>query len=357
MDTQVAGDPDTDDEWAVDQILSHAGAGSDAIFKIKWKSGDITWLPHYQKTHLNTLTKHLDLLGVSKISRLPHRKGLPPMDDPQIFIGSISPLLTNSTPLPFHSIKTCFVSFLWTTTSLLRHTLRLTTQLSITVDIKLSSIMMCHWGINHPNFIHLSLTHYQVFSPNYELPATIHVEHLVDLLGFDTAIRDQGGLAGLTTLPLSFTKFASAWNTGVQADNPQHISNVFLAAKHQDSVAAATSHPVHLAEFHITLEQCGLAPTPNMDPATSSVQANINLKFALMFACQHQAQCHGFEGHKEKWLCAFTAGPATCTKAQRVTFKQKTKTITVPTHTKGPTSTNPATSTPKTGPLTEMETE
>ena len=50
MDTQVTG-PD-DDEWAVDKILSHHGAQTDATFEIQWKSGDITWLPYYQITHL-----------------------------------------------------------------------------------------------------------------------------------------------------------------------------------------------------------------------------------------------------------------------------------------------------------------
>ena len=183
--------------------------------------------------------------------------------------------------------------------------------------------MTHNWGIDHPNFICISPTHYEVFSPDYKLPATIHVGHLADLLGFDAAICDQGGLTDLTTIPLGFTKFASAWNTGVQDNNPWRISSVFLVAKHQDSVAAPASHPVHLSAFHITPEQCGLVPTPAIDPATSSVQANINLKFVSMFVHQQQAQHHGFEDHKEKWLCAFTTGPAAHTKVQWSTFQQK----------------------------------
>ena len=106
-------------------------------------------------------------------------------------------------------------------------------------------------GIDHPNFIQLSPTHYEVLSPDYELPATIHVGHLADLLGFDSTIHEQGGLAGMTTVPFGFIKFALAWNTGVCSDNPQCISDVFLAAKHQDSVTAASSHPVHFTDFHI----------------------------------------------------------------------------------------------------------
>ena len=41
------GDLEANNEWAGDQIISHAGSGADTVFKIKWKSGDITWLPYY----------------------------------------------------------------------------------------------------------------------------------------------------------------------------------------------------------------------------------------------------------------------------------------------------------------------
>ena len=93
MDTQLGETPELDNEWAVDRILSHSGSGADATFEIKWKAGDITWLPYYQVTHLQALTDYMDLLGVAKISKLPHGPGNPPQDDPQIFINSITPLL------------------------------------------------------------------------------------------------------------------------------------------------------------------------------------------------------------------------------------------------------------------------
>ena len=117
MDTQIGGDLEADDEWAVDRIILHAGSGTDAVFEIKWKSGDITWLPYYQITHLNALTKYMDLLGISKISTLPQGKGSPPPDDPQVFIGSLSPFLTNSTSFLFDSIKSHFVSLVRLATS------------------------------------------------------------------------------------------------------------------------------------------------------------------------------------------------------------------------------------------------
>jgi hypothetical protein len=66
MDTQIAGEETTDNEWAVDCIRSHSGTGTDAVFEITWKSGDITWLPYYQITHLQALTDYLDLMGGQK---------------------------------------------------------------------------------------------------------------------------------------------------------------------------------------------------------------------------------------------------------------------------------------------------
>ena len=69
MDTQLDGVSD-DDEWDVDQIISHHGSQTDATFKVLWKSGDVTWLPYYQITHLQALTDYLGLLGVSKIAKL-----------------------------------------------------------------------------------------------------------------------------------------------------------------------------------------------------------------------------------------------------------------------------------------------
>ena len=74
----------------MDRILSHAGSKSDAVFEIQWKSGDITWLPYYQITHLQALTKYLDLLGKKSIKELAEGTGKPPLEDPQVFLGALS---------------------------------------------------------------------------------------------------------------------------------------------------------------------------------------------------------------------------------------------------------------------------
>jgi len=44
-------------EWAVDRILSHSGQGRDAMFEVKWKSGDVTWLQYAE-------VKHLEAMGI-----------------------------------------------------------------------------------------------------------------------------------------------------------------------------------------------------------------------------------------------------------------------------------------------------
>ena len=106
---QLNGSDDADGEWAVDCILNHAGYRTNALFKIRWKSGDVTWLPYYQITHLHVLTIYFNLLGITHISQLPKGLGKLPSDDPQIFVGSIVPVISASSFLSLslpHSVAT-----------------------------------------------------------------------------------------------------------------------------------------------------------------------------------------------------------------------------------------------------------
>ena len=105
MDTQLGLTPETEGEWAVEKILSHVGAKTDATFEIKWKSGDITWLPHYQITHLQALTDYLDLLGCQQINSLTSGAGRAPQDNPQIHLGTISLSTTVTTSAQLHTFK------------------------------------------------------------------------------------------------------------------------------------------------------------------------------------------------------------------------------------------------------------
>jgi len=101
MDTQLGNSPETEGEWAVDRILSHANSKSNSIFEVKWKTGDMTWLPYYQVAHLQALTDYLDLLGVTRISNLPKGNGFPPRNDPQVFLRAI---------LPSNPTNSCFIA-------------------------------------------------------------------------------------------------------------------------------------------------------------------------------------------------------------------------------------------------------
>jgi hypothetical protein len=76
-------------EWAVEAIETHAGAKENAVFLVKWKSGDKTWLPYYQITHLNALTEYFELQGIEKIDYLREGTGQPPKDDLQNYIGAV----------------------------------------------------------------------------------------------------------------------------------------------------------------------------------------------------------------------------------------------------------------------------
>ncbi|KAF9550746.1 hypothetical protein CPC08DRAFT_614316, partial [Agrocybe pediades] len=63
-------------------ILSHYGKAEDAIFEVKWKSSDVTWLPYSQIQGLQALGAYLELQGADNISQLKKGSGKPPFNDP-----------------------------------------------------------------------------------------------------------------------------------------------------------------------------------------------------------------------------------------------------------------------------------
>jgi hypothetical protein len=88
-ESQVADFGNDGSEWAIDQILSHKGKGRSAIFKIRWKAGDITWLPLDWVDGLEQLRLYLDVQGVGSVGDLSKGKGKPPIDDPQVYARCI----------------------------------------------------------------------------------------------------------------------------------------------------------------------------------------------------------------------------------------------------------------------------
>ena len=78
-------------EWPVDRILSHSGRKRNALFEIKWKAGDKTWLPYDQVEHLEPLKVYFEALGVDSIDKLPDNLLPPPIDDPQVLLACLKP--------------------------------------------------------------------------------------------------------------------------------------------------------------------------------------------------------------------------------------------------------------------------
>ena len=90
--SQVADFAESTKEWAVERIVSHKGASTNAHFEVEWKSGDRTWMPYDQVSHLNALRGYFEVLGVDRISDLKRGSGIPPDDDPQVFCGALRPV-------------------------------------------------------------------------------------------------------------------------------------------------------------------------------------------------------------------------------------------------------------------------
>ncbi|KIM76140.1 hypothetical protein PILCRDRAFT_798107 [Piloderma croceum F 1598] len=62
-------------------------SGTDTLFELTWKSGDRTWLPYHEISHLEALTQYFKALGVTNISQLPRHI----VKDNNLPISGISP--------------------------------------------------------------------------------------------------------------------------------------------------------------------------------------------------------------------------------------------------------------------------
>jgi hypothetical protein len=82
-DEQITAPGDEDSEWAIERIIGHANSGKDAVFKVLWKAGDVTFVPWRDISELPSLEAYLEVLGFSKIEDLPAGSERLP-NDPQI---------------------------------------------------------------------------------------------------------------------------------------------------------------------------------------------------------------------------------------------------------------------------------
>ncbi|KAJ2913330.1 hypothetical protein MD484_g7080, partial [Candolleomyces efflorescens] len=91
LDSQITAQADdvVKTEWAIDQILSHKGTGKHAAFEVRWKAGDITWLPYDQVRETQAISEYFEALEITEIGDLVDGKGSPPIDEPELYLGGI----------------------------------------------------------------------------------------------------------------------------------------------------------------------------------------------------------------------------------------------------------------------------
>ena len=302
MDTQLSIEEGSDGEWAVERIRSHAESKTDAVFEVQWTSGDVTWLPYYQITHLQALTDYFDLLGISQVSQLPKGHGMPPPDDPQIFLGSITPL--SSVNSSFFSIPHLFTHYLSSFFSSMR-SIRLSLLLppepfiSPTVDLHFEGPMPPPRGVNHPSFTRVSSTHYRLKEPNRSYSTMLHVGQIADYLKFDEKIRRRGGTDALTTMPFGFVEFARIWNDGVPETDQRRLCKLTIAAAGQpDHLVELPTTNVDVSDFFIRPEQIGLASDTSQDVYMRA--------FASIMIKKQESERRGYEERQEKKTYALT---------------------------------------------------
>jgi hypothetical protein len=322
MDTQIGATPETEGEWAVDRILSHAGSKTDAVFEIKWTSGDTTWLPYYQITHLQALTDYLDLLGESNIRKLPKGTGKPPHEDPQLFVGSLSFDLHPQIP-PTNAVAISYKDqpnpATYNITSLEKSPEYLETHHSLTTLITHSDQLMPPFrrpasrpglrGVNHPLFTRISPLVYLMKDLDYPVHTTIHVAQIAEYVQFDEELRALSKTSHFTSVPIGYLEFSNAWNSGADPDDLRRFSTIYLADDPERNDAYPSTYPIQLSAFHITPAQAGIH-SENTQPQSDPLQADIAHEFAaIMVTCQKKQRLFE-EQRKEKKVRAFAAGNA-----------------------------------------------
>ena len=311
MDTQIGNTPETEGEWAVDRILLHSGSKTNAVFEIRWKSGDTTWLPYYQITHLQALTEYLDLLGEPNIHKLSKGTGKPPQEDPQLFLGAISLdsalFLNSKNPKP-NAYKNQPYPLLPDSIDILspskqQHFHPTTT----TIVTNLSSDMRNHRrstprGLSHPLFTRISPTTYLIKDLAYPVYSTVHIAQIAEYLQFDEELRAYSDTADFTSFPVGYIEFSKAWNEGTYQNDPRHFSTIFLEDDPNCNSVTPSTHPLRLEDFEITPSQLGTVPD-NPRPS-DPLQDDITREFAAVVVMQRKKQRQYAEERRQKRLNA-----------------------------------------------------
>ena len=315
MDTQLGFASNTEGEWAVEKILSHVGAKTDATFEIKWKSGDITWLPHYQITHLQALTDYLDLLGCQQINTLPSGAGRAPQEDPQIHLGTISLSTTITTSaqlhtfkeLPFHSFFDSLPSFCPAPS---------VPYLPFTGIDRLAPIMPANRrpadglrGINHSCFTRTSPTTYIMDDPEYPSHVVLHTGQIAEYLRFNDQLKVQPRVTTTSIIPSGFLHFSAVWNERASIKDSRRVCSLFYDEGTQTYETIPTKSTLRLSDFFITPIQAGFLPDSHRNHPPTAYHEDLQREFtALMLEKQKKARLY-HEQREARRLGRFNPDP------------------------------------------------
>ena len=352
MDTQVGNTPETEGEWAVDRILSHAGSGTNSVFEIQWKSGDITWMPYYQITYLQALTDYLDLFGISKVEKLPKGTGKPPQDDAQVFFGAVSSM---HSPIPFstlpltHLLKNHFVFFSHNIKSLVSAAFKPSFKfITPTIDLEFPmppKQRTALQSVDHPLFSRLSPTTYLMRDPDYTIGNTIHTGQVALYLQFDEQLRRNRDPTSLRSIPSGYMTFSDTWNDGIAPGDARRMSTIYLSDDPQDYYVTPSTHPITLRDFYITPAQTGSVVN---QPFNDTGRTEVINEYAVMMAARQKKQRQSFEERQQKRLQTFGTSAPVFSKyshfgrqARNKHSKKKDSPYSSPTSTQGSTTESP----------------
>jgi hypothetical protein len=265
LDNQIGGAIEPEGEWAVDKILSHSGSKEDSLFEIKWKAGDITWLPYAEISHLQALTDYLEVLGVETISNLPLGHGKPPSDDPQVHIGSISYYPPISARKPYKVLIRArqFFATCMDRLSHVSHILPCISSTPFDSESIVSSVSSASTtmsttqatsfpAVNNPAVIQTGRSTFTLKHPTASsglvVPTTISAAAIFELFAYhDALIKHETNTTMLHPEPVAWEKFTSFWNFHATEDGPR-----FIVWKHDLEMYFHPTTLVTLADFNLS---------------------------------------------------------------------------------------------------------
>jgi hypothetical protein len=222
-DSQLGHGPEVEEEWAIDEILSHHSAKGDTLFEIKWKARDITWLPSHEILHLQVLKNYLDVHGVDKINQLPPGKENPPVSNPQISLSSIEfQLSTSRLPLAKllkHTTNLHFFSTGIYPMPFFHNPVTIRSLIDPKIDhhcyvINMGKCQQTLQNIAHPCF---SKQGQQLIQAHTAAGVVyFHVAHLLKCIEYNTILRTHSVTQAICCpIPLGYDLFAKTWNVDV----------------------------------------------------------------------------------------------------------------------------------------------